>query len=90
LVPATPSPLPGLHPADAIPLAPLSSDASAAVHPDEAADAIVPALAAVPCAEKLVGPAPVVPASAAKLHPARAFPAQAEVLYTPDAGRSAA
>jgi hypothetical protein len=89
LVPAAAALLPDLHPADALLLAPLASDASAGVHPDEAADAIAPALAALPCAEKLAVPAPVVPAPIAKLPPAR-LPAEAEALCIPDAGRSAA
>jgi hypothetical protein len=76
---------------DAIPLAPLASDASVAVHPDAAADALLPALAVVvPCAEKLAVPAPAVQAPAARLHPARALPAQTEAPYIPGAGRSAA
>jgi len=64
-------------------------DASAAVHPDEAADATL-ALAAVPNAEKLAALAPAVPARIAKSRPPRALPAQAEAPYTPGAGRSAA
>jgi hypothetical protein len=75
---------------DAIPLAPLASDASVAVHPDAAADALLPALAVVPCAEKLAVPAQAVQAPAAKLHPARALPAQTEAPYIPGAGQSAA
>jgi len=89
LVPAAAAPLPDLHPADAIPLAPLASDASVAVHPDEAADAI-PALAAVPCAEKLAAPVQVVPEPTAKLPPAQVLPAEAEAPCIPGAGRSAA
>jgi hypothetical protein len=83
-------PLPDLHPADAIPPAQLASDASVAVHPDEAADALFPALAAAPCAGKLAAPAQVVRASDAKLHSAPALPAQPEAPYIPGAGRSAA
>jgi hypothetical protein len=83
-------PLPDLHPADAIPRAPLASDASVAVHPDEAADAPIPALAAVPCAEKLAAPAQVVQASDAKLHSAQALRAQPEAPCIPDADPSAA
>jgi hypothetical protein len=64
-------------------------DASAAVHPDEAADAIL-ALADAPYAEKLAAPAQGVQASVAKLHPARALPAEAEAPCIPGAGRSAA
>jgi len=60
-------------------------DASAAVHPDEASDAAILAIAAAPCAEKLVALEPVVPAPGvvALLPPA-------EAPCTPDAGRSAA
>jgi len=90
LVPAEAIPLLDLLPADAIPPAQLASDASAAVHPDEAADAPIPALAAVPCAEKLAALAQVVRAPDAKLHPARALPAQLEEPCRPGAGRSAA
>jgi len=66
------------------------SDASVAVHPDEAVDAPIPALAAAPCAEKLAAPAQVVQASDAKLHSAEALPAQPEAPCTPGADRSAA
>jgi len=83
------SPLPDLHPTDVIPPAPRASDASAAVHPDEAADAI-PALGDAPRAEKLAVPAQAVPASDAKLHPARTLPAEAEALCILGAGPSAA
>ena len=55
-----PFPLPDLRPADAIPLAQRASDASAAVLPDEAADAAIPALADAPSAEKLAVPEPAV------------------------------
>jgi len=61
-----------------------------AVHPDEAADAVIPALAAVPCAEKLAVPAPVVPAPGAKRRSAQVVPAEAEAPCIPGAGRSAA
>jgi hypothetical protein len=88
--PAEEAPLRDLRPADAIPQAQLASDASAAVHPDEAADAPILALAAVVCAEKLVVPAQVVPALDAKLHPTQALPAQPEAPCIPGAGRSAA
>jgi len=83
-------PLPDLRRADAILLAPLGLDASAAVHPDEAADAIVRALAAVPYAERLAARAPVVRAQIAKSHPARALLAEAAALCRPGAGRFAA
>jgi len=83
-------PLPDLHPADAIPRAPLASDASGDVHQDEAADAPIPELAAAPCAEKLAAPAQVVPALDAKLHLAQTLPAQPEVPCIPDADPSAA
>jgi len=83
-------PLPDLHPADAIPLVQLASDASVAVHPDEAVDAPIPELAAVRCAEKLAGPAQVVRVPDAKLHPAQALPEQTEAPCIPGADRSAA
>jgi hypothetical protein len=75
---------------DGIPPAQLAWDASAAVHPDEAADALIPELAAVVCAEKLAVPAQVVPALDEKLHPAQALLAQPEAPCIPGAGRSAA
>jgi len=90
LAPVAAVPLPDLHPADAIPQAPHASDASDAVPPDEAADAVIPALAAVPCAEKLVVPAPDVLAPTAEALPPQVHQAQAEALYIPGAGRSAA
>jgi len=68
----------------------LASDASVAVHPDEAVDAPIPELAAVRCAEKLAGPAQAVQASDAKLHSAEALPAQPEAPCTPGADQSAA
>jgi len=83
-------PLPDLHPADAIPPAQLASDASVAVHPDEAADAPFPELAAARCAEKLAGPAQVVRASDAKLHSPQGLPAQTEAPCTPGEDRFAA
>jgi hypothetical protein len=89
-VPAAAIPLPDLLPADAIPPAQLASDASAAVHPDEAADALFPALAAVPCAEKLAALAQGVPALDAQLHSAQTLPAQPEAPCIPGADRSAA
>ena len=89
-VPAAAALLPDLLPVDAIPPAPLASDASAAVRPDEAEAAPIPALAAVPCAEKLAALAQVVPASDAKLHSVQTLPAQQEALCIPGADRSAA
>ena len=89
MVPAAPAPLPDLRPADAILLAPLASDASAAAHPDEEADAIAPELAAGPCAEKLAALASDVQARIAKLHPAL-HPAEAKAPCIPVAGRSGA
>ena len=83
-------PLPDLHPADAIPPAQLASDASVAVHPDEAVDAPFPELAAARCAEKLAAPAQVVPVPDAKLPPAQALPEQTEAPCIPVADRSAA
>jgi len=90
LVPAAAIPLLDLLPADAIPPAPLASDASVAVHPDEAVDAPIPALAAAPCAEKLAAPAQVVQASDAKQYSAQALLAQPEAPCIPGADRSAA
>jgi len=89
-VPAAAIPLPDLLPADAIPPAPLASDASAAVLPDAAEAAPIPALAAAPCAEKLAALAQAVQASDAKLHLAQALLAQAEAPCIPGADRSAA
>ena len=83
-------PLPDLRPADVIPRAPLASDALAAVPPDEAAVAAIPALAAVPCAEKLAAPAQVVRAQTAEALPPPVLPAQAAALCIPGAGRFAA
>jgi hypothetical protein len=82
---AAPFPLPDLHRVDAIPPAPHASDASAAVLLDAAADAALPphpALADVPCAEKLVVPAPdalapLVPAPTAEALPPHLLPADA-------------
>jgi len=85
LVQAAAAVLPDLHPAVAIPLEPRGWDASADVPPDEAVDAAIRVLAAVPYAEKLAAQEPVVPAS-----PAVALPAQSEVPGTRGAGRSAA
>ena len=83
-------PLPDLRPADAIPLVQLASDASVAVHPDEAADALIPELAAAPCAEKLAAPAQVAQASDAKLRSAQTLPAQPKAPCISGADRSAA
>jgi len=83
-------PLPDLLPADAIPLVQLASDASVAVHPDEAVDAPIPELEAVRCAEKLAGPAQVVRVPDAESHWPEALPAQPEAPCTPGADRSAA
>jgi hypothetical protein len=90
LVQAAAIPLPDLLPADAIPPAQLASDASVAVHPDEAADALIPELVAAPCAEKSVAPAQAVRAPIAAAHPAQAFPPQKGALCKPDADPSAA
>ncbi len=90
LAPAAADPLPDLHPVDAILPAPRVSDASDAVPPDEAADAPIPALAAVPCAEKLVAPEPDVLAPTAEALPPQVLPAQTEALCIPAAGQSAA
>jgi hypothetical protein len=83
-------PLPDLHPADAIPQARLAWDASVDVHPDEAVDALIPALAAARCAEKLAARAQVVPASDATPHSAKALLGQPEAPCIPGADRSAA
>ena len=90
LPPAAAAPHPDLLPADAIPPAPLASDASGVVHPDEAVDAPFPELAAARYAEKLAAPAQVVPVPDAKLHPAQALPEQTEAPCIPVADRSAA
>jgi hypothetical protein len=90
LVPAAAIPRLDLLPADAIPRAQLASDASVAVHLDEAVDATIPALAAVQCAEKLAALAQVVQAQDAKLHPEQALPAQPEAPCIRGADRSAA
>jgi hypothetical protein len=84
-LPAEPFPLPDLHRVDAIPRAQRVWDASAAVPPDAAADAIVPVPAVVPYAEKLAAQAQAVQASTAV-----APPAPAEAPCTPGAGQSAA
>ncbi len=89
-VPEVPFPLPALHLTDAIPPAQPASDASDAVPPDEAADAVLPALAAAMYVEKLAVPALDVPAPDAKSHPALPLPEEAPALYTPAAVPSAA
>jgi hypothetical protein len=89
-VPAGPFLLPDRRQADAILLARLAWDASAGAHPDAAADAVLPALAVVPCVEKLAVPAPVVPGQGGKAHWMRALPAEVAELYKQDAGQSAA
>ena len=89
-VPAAAAFLPDLHPAGAILQAPPAWDAWAAVLPDAAADAALPALAAVLCVEKLAAPAPDVLAPTVEALPPRVLPAEAEALCTPGAGRSAA
>jgi hypothetical protein len=61
-------PLPDPRPADAIRQARRVSDASVGAHPDGAADAVLPALAAVRYAEKLAAREQVVPAPDAKAH----------------------
>jgi hypothetical protein len=83
--PEEPFPLPALHRADAIPQAQRVWDASAAVPPDAAADALVPVPAVVPYAEKLAAQARAVQALTAV-----ALPAPAEAPCTPGAGPSAA
>jgi hypothetical protein len=85
LLPAEPFPRPVRHRVDAIPPAPLGLDASAAVPPDAAADALVPVPAVVRYAEKLAAQAPAVQALTAV-----ALPAPAEAPCTPGAGPSAA
>jgi hypothetical protein len=89
LVPEGPFRLPGRRPADAIPPAPPASDASVAALLDEAAGAVLPALADVRYAEKLAAPALVVRALASELHLAR-LPPEVAALYIPGAVRSAA
>jgi hypothetical protein len=89
-VPAGPFLLPDRRQADAILLARLASDASADAHPDAAADAVLPALAVVPCVEKLAVLAPVVPGRAGKAHLMQALPAEVAELYKQDAGQSVA
>jgi hypothetical protein len=88
--PAAPFPLPAPRRADAIPRAPHASDASAGVLPDEAADAPIPVLAAVPYAEKLVVPAPDALAPTVETHPPQLLPVEAKAPCIPGAGRSAA
>ena len=84
-LPAEPFPLPVPHPAVAIPRAQPASDASAAVPPDAAPDAVVPVPAVVRYAEKLAAQAQAVQALTAV-----ALPAPAEAPCKPDAGQSAA
>ncbi len=84
------SPLPDPHRADAIPPAQPEWDASAAAHPDAAADAPIPALADAQCAEKLAVPVPDVLAPSAAAPPPMLQSAEATALYIPGAGRSAA
>jgi hypothetical protein len=92
-----PFPLPDLHQADAHPRAQLASDASDAVHPDEALDAAHPALRDARYAEKLAAPEPVVLAQGARRRRPRPLRLQALMLPEPepalctrDAGRFAA
>jgi hypothetical protein len=68
----------------------LASDASVAVHPDEAVDALIPELVAVVCVEKLAAPAQAVQAPDEQARSAQALPAQPKAPYTPGADRSAA
>jgi len=88
--PAAPFPLPDLRRVDASPRAPHASDASAAVLPDEAADAPLPALADVRFAGKLVVPAPDVLAPTAEALQPHLLPPDASALCKPDAAPSAA
>jgi len=89
-VPAAAAFLPDLHPAGAILQAPPAWDAWAAVPPDAAADAALPALAAVLCVEKLAAPAPDVLAPTVEALPRFLLPTQSEALCKLDAGRSVA
>ena len=82
--------LPDLHPADAILRERLASDASAAVHPDAAVDAALPALTAWPYAEKLAVQGLGVQAPAAERHRLHSLPVKAKAPYRPDAARFAA
>ncbi len=84
-LPEEPFPRPDLHRVDAIPRAQRVWDALAAVPPDAAADAVVPAPTVVRYAEKLAAQAQAVQASTAV-----ALPARAEAPCTPGAGPSAA
>ena len=90
LVQAGPFQLPDLRPADAIPLAQLALDASVDVHQGAAADAIVPALAAERCVEKLAVPEQAVQARVAKAHSMQALLEAVEAPYIPGAAPSAA
>jgi hypothetical protein len=89
-VPAGPSPLPDQLPADAILPALPASDASDDVHPDAAADAIVPVQAVAQCVEKLVVPEPVGPELVARERPAQLLLQPAAEPCTPDVAPSAA
>jgi hypothetical protein len=84
-LPEEPFPLPVPHRVDAIPRAQRVWDALAAVPPDAAAGALVPAPTVVRYAEKLAAQAQAVQASTAV-----ALPARAEAPCTPGAGPSAA
>ncbi len=84
------SPLLDPPPADAIQQAQPAWDASAAAHPDAAADAPIPALADAPCVEKLVVPVQGVLAPSAEALPPMLQSVEAKALYIPAAGRSAA
>ena len=85
-----PFPLLDPRPADAILLAQRGSDASDAVHLDEAADAIVRALMAVLYVEKLAVRERVVPARDVKACSPQVLPAEAAALCIPGADRFAA
>ena len=79
-------------PGDGIPQALRGWDAWAAVRPDEAVDAPVPAPADEPHAEKLVVPEPVAQASAEELHRVwtQPIPPEAKALCKLDAAPSVA
>jgi hypothetical protein len=82
--------LPDLRQADALLLAQPSSDAWAAVHPDEVEDVPVLARADAPCVEKLVVPGPDGRARAAVRCLPPTHPAQAVGPCKPDAVQFAA
>jgi hypothetical protein len=84
-LPEEPFPLPDLHRADAILRAQRVWDASAAVPPDAAAGAALPAQVVAPNAERLAALVQAVQESSAV-----ALPAPAEAPCTPGAGPSAA